>query len=482
METARKHCLLVVDDEAALVHSIQDLLKYDYRVLGTTGAVEALKIMEREEVHVVLTDQRMPEMTGVEFLRRVRELYPDVVRLIITAYSDMRAVIDAINEGRVYRYINKPFDALELQGVLRQAVEHYELVAARKRLLTELEQKNQQLEQANAQLRQLTAQLVDANAELLKSVRKDKQQLGQYQLLEKLAKQGNMGTVYKALHILLMKVVALKVLPAERMGNTEAVARFRREMKAIGRLNHPNIVQAMDAGEVDGTHFLVMEFIDGIDLATLVARCGQLPVTDACALTLQAALGLQHAHEHALVHRDLKPSNMMLTPHGLVKILDLGLAHLCDEVSSSERLTALGQVMGTAEYMAPEQAFDTRSIDIRADVYALGCTLYHFLTGRPPFGGPEYPGRMNKLVAHAQAPVPPIGEFRPEVPQALRTVLEQCLAKDPAHRYPTPAAVVAALEPFTAGANLDKLYALAEPERGLASPNAKTTEPYSIEE
>jgi signal transduction histidine kinase len=154
MARKSKHCLLVVDDEADLVHSVQDLLRFDYRVLGATRAVDGLKIMEKEQVHIVMTDQRMPEMTGVEFLRRLRESYPDVIRLLFTAYADIKAVTDAINQGSVYRYIAKPFEPQELQAVLRQAVEHYDLVAERKQLLGQLQSKNQELESKNAELRQ----------------------------------------------------------------------------------------------------------------------------------------------------------------------------------------------------------------------------------------------------------------------------------------------------------------------------------------
>src|SRR5271169_3873816 len=149
-----KHSLLVVDDEADLVHSVQDLLRFDYRVLGATRATDGLKIMEQEPIHIVMSDQRMPEMNGVEFLKRLRERYPDTVRLLFTAYADIKAVIDAINQGNVYRYISKPWEPQELQAVLRQAVEHYDLLAERKRLVVELEEKNRQLESANAELRQ----------------------------------------------------------------------------------------------------------------------------------------------------------------------------------------------------------------------------------------------------------------------------------------------------------------------------------------
>ncbi len=148
-----KHCLLVVDDEPDLVHSVQDLLRFDYRVLGATRATEGLKIVDQEPVQIVMSDQRMPEMTGVEFLRRLRDRHPDVVRLLFTAYADIKAVIEAINQGSVYRYITKPWEPQELQAVLRQAAEHYDLLTERKHLLSELQEKNRQLEAANEELR-----------------------------------------------------------------------------------------------------------------------------------------------------------------------------------------------------------------------------------------------------------------------------------------------------------------------------------------
>ena len=234
--------------------------------------------------------------------------------------------------------------------------------------MSELLDANKALEEANARLKEMTGQLLMANAALLNSLSKDKQQIGQYRLLEKVQQQGGMGTVYKALHVLLLKVVALKVLPADRMKNEGAIARFRREMKAVGRLEHPNIVQARDAGEVDGTHYLVMEFIEGIDLSSLLLYHGPVSIPDACEMIRQAAVGLQHAFERGLVHRDLKPSNLMLTPAGIVKILDLGLARLCHESSGANQLTELGQFMGTADYASPEQAFGPHPVDIRGSL------------------------------------------------------------------------------------------------------------------
>jgi serine/threonine protein kinase len=288
--------------------------------------------------------------------------------------------------------------------------------------------------------------------------------LGGYQLLEQLG-QGGMGVVYKGRHTMLNRMVALKVLSAERMKDSQAVARFRREMRTVGMLDHPSIVRAMDAGEAEGSHFLAMELVDGVDLAQLTDRYGPLPLPDACEIIREAAVALQHAHEHGLIHRDLKPSNLMLTPAGQVKILDLGLARLYGDNAFSQELTATGQVMGTPDYMAPEQAFNPQSVDIRADVYSLGCTLYKLLTGKAPFSGPAYVNVMEKLQAHAQAPVPAIRDSRPEVSQELAAVLNVLLAKKPADRFHSLSAVAIALEPFAVGNDLPKLLSLKNPEQ-----------------
>ncbi|MBN2292493.1 MAG: protein kinase [Pirellulales bacterium] len=276
--------------------------------------------------------------------------------------------------------------------------------------------------------------------------------LGEYQIVEKLG-SGGMGTVYKARHTELERMVALKVLSEELVRDDRAVARFRREMKAVGRFDHPNIVRAYDAREIDGTYFLVMEYVDGLDLAELVARTGPLPIADACELVRKAACGLQCAEEHGMVHRDIKPSNLILAEDGQLKILDLGLARIHTVEPADEAMTAVGQLMGTPDYMAPEQVDDSHAVDIRADVYSLGCTLYMLLAGHPPFIGTQYGTAFGKMVAHTRDPIPPIRQIRPEVPEQLAAIMEQMLAKSPDKRSDTPGRVADMLEPFTADAD-----------------------------
>ena len=287
--------------------------------------------------------------------------------------------------------------------------------------------------------------------------------IGPYKLLAKLG-QGGMGTVYKALHTRLEKVVALKVLPADRLRDRDAVARFEREMRAVGKLDHPNIVRANDAGDADGTHFLVMEYVEGVDLGSLIKQNGPLGIGDACELVRQAALGLQAAHSRGMVHRDIKPRNVMLAAQEfgmpVVKVLDLGLARLSvARASEAGDLTETGHIMGTIDYMAPEQAGDAHSVDIRADVYGLGATLYALLTGGSIFEGRPYKTFMQKLSALGTEPVPPIRERRGDVAEELATIVHRMLATDPTERLASPAAVAEALEPFAAGADLVALLA-----------------------
>jgi len=279
--------------------------------------------------------------------------------------------------------------------------------------------------------------------------------LGAYVILDSLG-EGGMGQIYKARHPGLNRMAAVKVLRPELVSDTEMLHRFLREIKLASQLTkHIHLVHAFDAGPVGATYFLAMEYIEGIDLDRLVHGMGPLPVPRACDYIRQAALGLQHAHEHGLVHRDIKPANLLVTPRpgkpsadgSTVKVLDLGLARLHGKGTATGQtvltLTSDGTMtMGTVDYMAPEQALDLHRADIRADVYSLGCTFYFLLTGKPPFGGGPL---AVKLMRHQQTEPPDLKELRPDVPDQLIPIVRRMLAKRPDDRYQTPGDIATAL-------------------------------------
>ena len=268
--------------------------------------------------------------------------------------------------------------------------------------------------------------------------------LGSYVLADKLG-EGGMGAVYKARNWKLGRTVALKVVRADRLDSAVAVERFRREIRAAAQLAHPNVVHAYDAGEEGGAFYFAMEILAGADLARVVKERGPLPVDEVCDCVRQAALGLQHAHEHGLVHRDVKPSNLLRTPQGVVKVLDLGLARLnrrSDVGEESGTLTLQGTLMGSLDYIAPEQARDSHTVDHRADLYSLGCTLYFLLAGRPPF---PVGSMTEKLAGHLFEEPEPVEKVRPETPPAVAAVVRRLMAKNPEDRWQTAAEVAAVL-------------------------------------
>jgi serine/threonine protein kinase len=278
--------------------------------------------------------------------------------------------------------------------------------------------------------------------------------VGPYRLLERLG-EGGMGEVFKARHARMERTVALKVIQKDRLSNATAIERFNREVKAVAQLTHPNIVVAYDYDQDGDIHYFAMEYVEGTDLARLVKEQGPLPVREACDYVRQAALGLQHAHEKGLVHRDIKPANLLVAQNknhasqaATVKVLDFGLARFASETKTAGHLTQLGQIMGTVDYISPEQAGDPRKADIRSDIYSLGCCLFYALAGKPPFEGPDMVGR---IAARVLGDAPALRSVRPQAPAELEQVLAKMLERDARRRYRTPAEVATALAPFGSG-------------------------------
>lgn len=266
--------------------------------------------------------------------------------------------------------------------------------------------------------------------------------LGRYRLLSLLG-TGEMSAVYLAEHIMMERRCAIKVLPANKVQDTSYLGRFHREARAVASLNHPNIVKAFDvdrqnegAAEI---HFLVMEYVNGKNLGKMVLEKGPLPYVELVDYLRQGADGLHHAHEAGLVHRDIKPENLLIDQTGVVKLLDLGLARFFN-ASDEESLTIKHdeKVLGTADFLAPEQAIDSHKVDLRADIYSLGCTLYYALTGHPPFTDGSL---VQRLLAHQTRRPPSIKYDRPDIPEDLLAIVERMMAKKPGDRYQTAAEV-----------------------------------------
>lgn len=266
--------------------------------------------------------------------------------------------------------------------------------------------------------------------------------IGKYKVLERLG-VGGMGQVFLCEHKLMKRKVAVKVLPAAKAKDEAALQRFYREARAVAAVDHPNIVRAYDIDDDDDLHFLVMEYVDGSNLYDMVRKTGPMPPLRACHYVYGAAVGLQHAHEMGLIHRDIKPANILVDRAGVVKILDMGLARFFNPDDDDHLTKKFDEnVLGTADYLAPEQALDSTAVDIRADIYGLGGTFYFMLTGHPPF--PE--GTVaQKLLWHQSKPPKPIAAYRKDVPAQLVAVVDRMLAKEPSARFQTPAEVMDAL-------------------------------------
>src|SRR4051812_46213503 len=268
--------------------------------------------------------------------------------------------------------------------------------------------------------------------------------INRYTLIDMLG-QGGMGRVYLARDTRLNRNVALKILSPERMNNPRAIARFQREARVGAQLQHENLVRIYDEGESNGKCYLVMEFIEGKNIGAIIAEGGPIPPPTAARLARQVALGLEHAQQKGLIHRDVNPYNILVTRDGIAKLTDLGLAI---DQNEQGQVTREGATVGTFDYVSPEQARHSHSVDTRSDIYSLGCTLYHMLTGQVPFPSPSLP---EKLFGHQAVDPASPSAVAPEVPEGLSEVVRTMMRKSPGDRYATPLTVALALEPFADG-------------------------------
>ena len=293
--------------------------------------------------------------------------------------------------------------------------------------------------------------------------------LGKYKLLGHIG-TGGMSSVYLAEHTRMHDKRAIKVLPKTRVKDASYLARFHLEAQAIASLNHPNIVLAYDIDNIDDVHYIVMEYVEGVDLQALVKRDGPVDFALAADLIRQAALGLDHAHSKGVIHRDVKPANLLLDPQGRVRLLDMGLALVAAGDDESLTVANNENVLGTADYLAPEQALNSHTVDHRADIYGLGCTLYFLLAGKPPFSE----GTLAQRIAKHQTEMPKsIRQLRPECPGELEGICVKMIQKDPAYRYQSAADVAEVLAKFAAavpkGAKGERVHAGGPPARGGGS-------------
>jgi CheY-like chemotaxis protein/tRNA A-37 threonylcarbamoyl transferase component Bud32 len=480
--TNTRPSLLVVDDSRLTREMFATQLEpRGYKVTTVASGQEAIQRLGEESFDLVLLDVEMPEMNGLEVLSIIRQTHSigELPVIMVTGRDQSGDMIAAFHLG-ASDYVTKPLNmSIALARIQAQTASRFARVgdapSSNSRLIrlpgkgsTDAPAPEGMAGAAGTIPGAAPARALDstgggdrsvhetrADPALIATRAPDPSAVPGYEILGELGR-GGMGVVYKARHHRMNRLVALKIIDKQYLTNPDTAHRFYKEAQAVAQLSHPNIVLAYDAGEVNGTHYLAMEYIEGLDLARLVAQSGPLPVPQACDYIRQAALGLQHSHERGLVHRDIKPSNLLVTqptpalagvpgsPGGVIKILDLGMALLAPamDAKANPSLTREGRVVGTVDYMAPEQWVNAHTVDIRADLYSLGCTFYFLLTGRVPFPG-EAP--MEKMLKHHLDEPAPLEKSRPDVPPGVSAVIRRLMAKRPEDRYRTPAELAEAL-------------------------------------
>jgi serine/threonine protein kinase len=397
--------VLVADDDALWRKLLdQNIRRWGYEVVTAENGRQAWKILQENAApRIAILDWQMPELDGVEICRRIRRSLnlPFVYTIILTSRGTREDMVAGFESG-ADDYIVKPVDMAILRSRLTAA------------------------------------------GRIVQAVPPPRQIPG-YQLLGRLG-AGAMATVYKARQLSLDRVVAVKILPKKFCQRPEFVARFYAEGRAAAKLNHPNIVAALDVGRHGETHYFVMEYVEGHTVHERIVREGPYAETEALAIGIQIATALDHAHHAGLIHRDVKPKNILIAKAGVAKLADMGLARAVSDREAAE--AEAGRAFGTPYYISPEQIRADRNIDSRADIYGLGATLYHMVTGKPPFEGPDVATILRK---HLREPLVPPDHVNLELTNGMSEIIELCLAKNPAHRYATTADLIEDLQAVADG-------------------------------
>jgi CheY-like chemotaxis protein len=438
--------LLVDDSEINRALLTRWFTKNDFRITTATSGQEGLDLLERESFSLVLLDVEMPGVNGLEVLMQIRETHSlqDLPVIMVTGRDQTGDHVAALRLG-ANDYVAKPFNLALILARVRNL-----LATARPAVATTARNTGPLDDSGEGETRHARGKKPASTGDpaLVATVPGETTPLAVegYEILGELGR-GGMGVVYKARHVRLGRLTALKVIRPEFFTNPGAVERFYREARAVALLQHPNIVLAYDAGQAGPTHYLSMEYIEGGDLGRRVADHGRLGVGEACEFVRQAALALQHLHGRGLVHRDVKPSNLLVAGTTL-KLADFGLSLLIERAGAAiadGSLTGEGRWVGSADYIAPEQCAEPHRVDARADLYSLGCTLYHLLTGRVPFPNSAV---VDKILRHSFAEAEPVDRLRPEAGEAVTAIVKRLMAKRPDDRFQTSGEVAEALRPL----------------------------------
>ena len=429
-------CVVVVDDEDALRRAIARRLRAEgYTILEADRGVAALEALDTHPVDVVLSDITMPDMDGVELLRRARESKPDVPVLLMTGAPQLETAVKAIEYG-AFEYIVKPFELAKLCASVARAVKEHRAAVARRQALDSAVRSKTSGPRSVAASTQITEGTL----------------LGEKYRIVRMLGAGGMGTVYEAVREDLARMpVAIKVLHGKLAGRPDLLKRFRREAELIATVHHPNIVSIVDFVLDDsGPCFLVMELLEGLTLAQAIAK-GPFSEQRCAFVASQMLDALTAAHEANIIHRDLKPENVFLTRISnipdVVKLLDFGIAKVVSD-DAATKLTDTGTVLGTPAYMAPEYARGEKS-DARGDIYSLGCVMYEALATRQPFVAANY----NALLFALQEKEPEdLRSLRSDVTREMSAVIQRAMSKNPADRFPSARAMRESLNPWVADA------------------------------